>query len=88
MMYFDHTDQPWRDSAACRDDTEGLFFPDDSDLGSINAAKAICAGCPVADECLAYAIDTNQSEGIWAGTTAKERRRIRREWLEEERRAS
>lgn len=78
----------WRDFAGCRDDTEGLFFPDETDLGSINAAKAVCSSCPVQDDCLAYAIESNQTEGIWAGTTGKERRRIRREWIEETRRAS
>lgn len=83
-----YLDEPWRDLAACRDDSEGLFFPDETDIGTINAAKAICAACPVQDECLSYAIETNQSQGIWAGTTPKERRRLRRLWLEEIRRAS
>lgn len=88
-MLIDYMTETWRDEAACKDDGEGLFFPEgDSDLGRIAAAKAICASCPVQDECLAYAIETNQPEGIWGGHTPRERRRIRRQWLEEVRRAS
>lgn len=78
----------WREAAACADDTEGLFFPDDGDIGAINRAKAVCESCPVADVCLSYAIETNQTEGIWGGTTARERRKLRRVWVEEVRRAS
>jgi WhiB family redox-sensing transcriptional regulator len=48
----------------------------------------VCATCPVADICLSWAIETNQTEGIWGGHTPKERRKIRRTWLEEIQRAS
>lgn len=85
----DMTVTPWREAAACLDVTNQVsFFPEGEDLGGIARAKAVCAGCPVADECLSWAIETNQSEGIWGGHTAKERRTIRRRWLEEIRRAS
>ncbi len=80
----------WRELAACvrLDEGEVDFFPDPEDVGAIAVAKAVCATCPVAEECLAYAIETNQSEGIWGGLTAKERARLRRRWLERMRRAS
>lgn len=85
----DLTVTPWREAAACLEvQNEVSFFPDKEDLGAIVKAKAICATCPVADECLSWAIETNQSEGIWGGHTAKERRRLRRRWLEEVRKAS
>lgn len=88
-MLIDYMTETWRDDAACKDDADGLFFPDgDSDLGRIAAAKAVCGGCPVQDECLSYSIETNQPEGIWGGYTSRERRKIRRQWLEEVRRAS
>lgn len=80
---------PWREAAACLEvQDEVSFFPDKEDLGEIVKAKAICSTCPVADECLSWAIETNQSEGIWGGHTAKERRKLRRRWLEETKRAS
>ncbi len=80
----------WRELAACLRLEEGEvdFFPDPEDVGAIAVAKAVCATCPVAEECLAYAIETNQSEGIWGGLTPKERARLRRRWLEQIRRAS
>ena len=81
--------EPWRDSAACVAVTnEVSFFPDPTDLVGVSRAKAICATCPVAAECLTWAIETNQTEGIWGGHTPKERRGIRRRWMEEIKKAS
>lgn len=85
----DLTVTPWREAASCLDVThEVSFFPDKEDLRGIARAKAVCASCPVADECLSWAIESNQTEGIWGGHTPKERRSIRQRWLEEIRRAS
>lgn len=85
----DLTVTPWREAAACLDAPEDVsFFPDKEDLAGIAKAKAVCATCPVADECLTWAIESNQVDGIWGGHTAKERRALRRGWLEEVRRAS
>jgi len=53
---------------------------------TIEKAKAICAACPVMDDCLSYALETNQRSGIWGGTTEKERKSLRRKWLAERRR--
>ena len=79
----------WREDAACLGVVEEVsFFPDTEDLSAIAQAKAICASCPVASECLTWAIETNQSEVIWGGHTPKERRSIRRRWIEEIERAS
>jgi WhiB family redox-sensing transcriptional regulator len=85
----DMTVTPWREAAACLDVPEDVtFFPDKENVAAIAKAKAICATCPVADECLTWAIESNQSEGIWGGHTPKERRTLRRRWLEEVKRAS
>lgn len=64
------------------------FFPDREDAAAVGRAKAVCSTCPVAAECLSWALETNQPDGIWGGHTAKERRAIRRTWLEEIQRAS
>jgi WhiB family redox-sensing transcriptional regulator len=77
----------WRDAAACKDSTVD-FFPNPEDVAGISAAKEICSTCPVANECLTYAIETRQGEGIWGGHTPKERVKIRRKWAEQIRRAS
>ena len=89
LQVFDVKFSPWREDAACLAVTDEVsFFPDPEDVMGISQAKAICATCPVADACLTWAVETNQSEGIWGGHTPKERRAIRRRWLEEIRKAS
>lgn len=85
----DLTVTPWREAAACLEvENQVSFFPDKEDVGAIAKAKAVCATCPVASECLTWAIETNQGEGIWGGHTPRERRVLRRRWVEEIRRAS
>lgn len=41
------------------------------------AATRNCAGCPVATDCLTYALADPELLGIWGGTTTQERNRIR-----------
>jgi WhiB family redox-sensing transcriptional regulator len=72
----------WRESAACRDEDPELFFPV-SEVGpgseQVRQAKAVCARCPVRQECLEHAIETGLAHGIFGGATPHERRqRIRR----------
>ncbi|MEU9662708.1 WhiB family transcriptional regulator [Streptomyces chartreusis] len=45
---------------------------------ALNRAKAICTGCPVRTECLAYALDHRIEHGIWGGMTERERRSLLR----------
>ena len=78
----------WRDGAACAEHPGIDFFATPDRLAEIARAKAICGSCPVADDCLAFGIATNQPDGIWGGYTSKERIAIRRRWLEDLRRAS
>jgi WhiB family redox-sensing transcriptional regulator len=66
----------WRSAAACRSADPDLFFPvSDSGraLEQVTQAKAICAGCSVRRECLAFALRTHQIHGIWGGMTEGER---------------
>ncbi|MEV0219613.1 WhiB family transcriptional regulator [Streptomyces sp. NPDC050704] len=66
----------WLRSAACADEDPELFFP----VGTtgparqeIAAAKRICARCPVTGQCLAWALATGQTSGVWGGTGEDER---------------
>lgn len=36
-------------------------------------AKKVCAGCPVRAECLSFAMETGERDGIWGGLTPYER---------------
>jgi WhiB family redox-sensing transcriptional regulator len=69
----------WRQRAACaRPGVDpDLFFPDPGQRGKVAHAKRICARCPVQAPCLADALATQDEYGIRAGTTAKDRSRIR-----------
>lgn len=71
----------WTVRAACRDADPDLFFPlgaSEHSPAQVEAAAAVCAGCPVTAQCLTWALDTGQDHGIWAGTTPEERRTMRR----------
>ena len=71
----------WRDRAACRDVEPELFFPAAEDGAArhaqVQAAKAVCAGCPVRVECLAEAL-ARIPYGIAGGLTEHERRQFGR----------
>lgn len=73
---FKLTPEPWMARAACAGADTNLFFPERGE--STSEAKAICASCPVAGDCLDYALRTNQRHGIWGGTSERDRRRSRR----------
>jgi WhiB family redox-sensing transcriptional regulator len=60
--------------AACRGADTTLFFPVSDTYA--DEAKAICATCPVAQQCLEYAIETHQPDGVWGGMTGIERHRL------------
>lgn len=73
--------EEWWRAAACRDAEPELFFPISTAPASrkhVKRAKHICALCPVQSECLSYALDHRQEQGIWGGLTEEERRRIPR----------
>jgi WhiB family redox-sensing transcriptional regulator len=72
----------WRDRAACSGYHHALFFPfGDIDENATERAREICATCTVAEDCLEYALETNQRAGIWGGSTEEERKALRRKWL-------
>jgi WhiB family redox-sensing transcriptional regulator len=69
-------DTGWQGWAACTGADPDLFFPDRGELAL--DAKAVCATCPVIEECLAHALTHHEDHGVWGGTTPTERRRLRR----------
>lgn len=67
----------WMADSNCRGSDPNLFFPHPTEFDVAAKAKAICRACDVQAECLAYALNNNE-DGIWGGTSERERRRIRR----------
>ena len=67
----------WWADAACRGRPDLNFFPDRGEAPAAAAAKAVCAGCPSAAPCLAFAIEEHIDIGVWGGMSASERRRAR-----------
>lgn len=70
----------WRHRASCRTDVDPeVFFPVSTKPAFAQEALAICAACPVREECLSMALDEGIDEGIWGGVTADGRRLLRLE---------
>jgi WhiB family transcriptional regulator, redox-sensing transcriptional regulator len=67
----------WRELAACRNTVTARYDPffDGTEQGE-QAALAICRTCRVQGECLAYAVATGQSYGVWGGRPQRELRRL------------
>ena len=81
----------WRDLAACRDSDASLFFPVGTTGPAVQQtenAVAICNTCVVKEDCLQYALETNQESGVWGGYAEDDRRRRRKRWLADRRRRS
>ena len=73
----------WKLKAKCRGLDTDMFFPEKGgDIrGKIDAAKAVCAECPVRVDCLDYALGFITGNfislpGIYGGLTEMERRRL------------
>jgi WhiB family redox-sensing transcriptional regulator len=66
----------WTDRAACLDVDPDLFFSRDPD--DIDEATAVCSGCDVRTDCLTWAIEHNETAGVWGGLTEDQRRSWRR----------
>jgi WhiB family transcriptional regulator, redox-sensing transcriptional regulator len=68
----------WRLRAACRKLSPDLFFPGRGEMALLAAAKAVCARCPVREECLISSVQMGARSGVWGGLSERERKRWRR----------
>lgn len=72
-------DEEWAQHGLCRTHAQpDLWFPDDHDFAAGREAIAICNTCPVRTDCLQHALRVNETYGIWGGTNAKQRARLRK----------
>jgi len=75
----------WKLDAECRFMDPEMFVPSRDSKGAeaqkvAAAAQVVCRRCPVKAECLEYAmaLPAAQCVGIWAGTSDRQRQRMRR----------
>ncbi len=66
----------WRRDSACKPHPTQWWFA--GHPKEITRAKRICASCPVAAQCLEYAVARPALLGVWAATSATERAAMRR----------
>lgn len=67
----------WMERGACLGTDTERFFPEgQGSKAGLAKAREVCAGCPVLDECLAFALKHGE-QGVWGGTTTAERRAMR-----------
>lgn len=75
-------DRSWQLRSACRGMDTDLFYSADFARGAPKrnqeaAAKAVCAVCPVIEQCLTRALHVGEPHGIWGGLNADERDALR-----------
>ena len=66
----------WFADAVCRGESTDVFFPVSE--AHADAAKQICASCPVREACLEFAVEARPADGVWGGLTPIERHRLLR----------
>ena len=73
--------EAWQTDAACNEADPEIFYA--STLRGTNRvrqereAKEICAGCPVINECLDFALRAQDDQAILGGTTPLDRQQLR-----------
>jgi WhiB family redox-sensing transcriptional regulator len=68
----------WQYDGACREADPTLFFHPEGERGAARrrraaAAKAVCATCPVMDQCREHSFAVREPYGVWGGLSEDER---------------
>jgi len=71
-------DWDWQVIAACRGRDTSTFYHPENERGPSRArremqAKAVCASCPVIENCLRWALRAREPYGVWGGMSVEER---------------
>ncbi len=67
------------DALPCRAGNADDWFAQPGSVRS-EGAKALCASCPLLDECQEYAIENGIPSGIWGGVDETQREQLWRSW--------
>ena len=70
--------QPWMANSICPSTDPELFFPPKGRGDRARWAKWVCQQCPPVNDCKTYALEHPELDGVWGGTTERERRKIRK----------
>ena len=80
---YPRADERWKLQAACVGEDPALWFShDEHDRYNTTTkaldmvARAICSQCPVAADCLIYAIRLDLRYGTWGGMTERDRAKL------------
>jgi WhiB family transcriptional regulator, redox-sensing transcriptional regulator len=71
----------WRNRSACLEVNPELFFPignANPALVQIDEAKVVCRRCEVVENCLKWAMESDQDTGVSGGLSADERGALKR----------
>ncbi|HPU13682.1 MAG TPA: WhiB family transcriptional regulator [Aeromicrobium sp.] len=71
----------WQWEGACMGEDSAVFFSPEAERGRRrqrreDAAKQICASCPVLARCREHALTVHEPYGVWGGLTESERSAI------------
>lgn len=71
----------WQYEGACRDVDATIFFHPEGERGSArrqrdNAAKTVCATCPVLEQCRRHALTVREPYGVWGGLSEDDREAV------------
>ncbi len=71
----------WQYEGACVGLESARFFSPDAERGRARAgreerAKAVCASCPVIEQCREHALRAQEPYGVWGGLSERERAEI------------
>jgi WhiB family redox-sensing transcriptional regulator len=66
----------WTSRAACKGLPTEVFFPDHY---RYDTARAVCSGCQVKGECLAFALEMRINKGMFGGLSPRQRTAVRRQ---------
>ena len=73
----------WLEHAACAGMDPRAFFANGChSREQVQAAKRVCASCPVQATCRDWAITTGERNGVWGGMSQKELRQKRRRFTD------
>lgn len=79
VLHGDDGDTSWMARGVCQEVDPELFFPREGANEKNQTARTLCESCPVLQACRQYAIDRPALDGIWGGTSIKDRQKIRRD---------